>query len=147
MHQGDQVRFHPRGVIQTAGRGILDPNMYIDCDGCVVAGDAKHLKIGEGPVQLSTRQPAGARQVIRRNPGIDRRIHDVAHKVHQLHAPNPGDLRAFQNRSRLINRPDAQRGREHLHPVSSRLSSVASSSQATAVFTRVSSVVLSRSNS
>ncbi len=49
LHQGDQVGFHPGRVIQTAGRGILYAQMYIDRDNRVIAGAAQRLEISENP--------------------------------------------------------------------------------------------------
>ena len=41
----------------------------------------------------------------------------MAHKVQKLSAARAGYLRSFEDRRSLIDAADAQRGREHLHPV------------------------------
>ena len=116
-HQGDEVGFHPGGLVQTAGRGIFDSQMDEHRHRRVIAGDAECLQIGQRPGNAPPHQPAGPRQIIGRHTFIRGRVHHVAHQIQQLRPPSAGDLRAVQDRGRLVHRADAQRGREHLHAV------------------------------
>ena len=117
LHQGDQLGFHPRRLIQSSGGGILDAKMHEHGDGGVVAGNAQRLEIRQSLCDAPADQPAGPGEIVGGDTLVRSGVHHMAHEIHELRAPDSCDLRAVKDRRGLVYGADAQGGREYLHPV------------------------------
>jgi len=130
-HQGDQRVFKLCGLRQPLQRMAFDGDMDKDRDRQVVAGNPERLEIGKCLVEHAASQSADPSQLISGNALIGRRVHQITSDIQKLLASVVGDRGPGQDRLGFLLGADPQRGGEDLN----------------LVFTLVSSVALSRSNS